>query len=134
MRADIHDGQGAETLRSMGRIQMRETNYLQIVKSGLHRTAGPYRSANSCHRQNFVDQLGGASELVRVVERFSWAPLTTNGRRHSILRLACRTTFDHLSVSARMCAASSSGVLKVGSNPMVAIRSLMSGSAMIFTI
>ena len=59
---------------------------------------------------------------------------TTNGRRHSILRLACRTTFDHLSVSARMCAASSSGVLKVGSNPMVAIRSLMSGSAMIFAI
>ena len=64
----------------------------------------------------------------------SWAPLTTNGRRHSILRLACRTTFDHLSVSARMCAASSSDVLKVGSNPMVAIRSLMSGSAMIFAI
>jgi len=47
MRADIHDGQGAKTLRSMGRIQMRETNYLQIVKSGLHRTAGPYRSAIS---------------------------------------------------------------------------------------
>ena len=47
MRADIHDGQGAKTLRSMGRIQMRETNYLQIVKSGLHRTAGPYRSAKT---------------------------------------------------------------------------------------
>src|SRR5437660_900179 len=29
----------------MGRIQMRETNYLQIVTSGLHRTAGPYRCA-----------------------------------------------------------------------------------------
>src|SRR6266481_357559 len=28
----------------MGRIQMRETNYLQIITSGLHRTAGPYRS------------------------------------------------------------------------------------------
>src|SRR5262249_14410349 len=42
MRADIHDGQGAETLPAMGRIQMRETNYLQIVTSGLHRTAGPY--------------------------------------------------------------------------------------------
>jgi hypothetical protein len=25
---------------------MRETNYLQIVTSGLHRTAGPYRCAN----------------------------------------------------------------------------------------
>jgi hypothetical protein len=47
MRADIHDGQGAKTLRSMGRIQKRETNYLQIVKSGLHRTAGPYRCAIS---------------------------------------------------------------------------------------
>ena len=46
MRADIHDGQGAKTLRSRGRIQMRETNYLKIVKSGLHRTAGPYISAN----------------------------------------------------------------------------------------
>ena len=34
-------------LRSMGRIQMRETNYLQIVKSGLHRTADPYKRANS---------------------------------------------------------------------------------------
>src|SRR4029077_10550681 len=28
-----------ETLPAMGRIQMRETNYLQIVTSGLHRTA-----------------------------------------------------------------------------------------------
>ena len=26
-----------------GRIQTRETNYLQIVTSGLHRTAGPYK-------------------------------------------------------------------------------------------
>ena len=34
-----------KTLRSMGRIQMRQTNYLQIVKSGLRRTAGPYRCA-----------------------------------------------------------------------------------------
>src|SRR6202008_784624 len=28
-----------ETLPAMGRIQMRKTNYLQIVTSGLHRTA-----------------------------------------------------------------------------------------------
>src|SRR5436189_6314931 len=28
-----------ETLPAMGRIQMRETNYLQIITSGLHRTA-----------------------------------------------------------------------------------------------
>jgi hypothetical protein len=33
-----------ETLPAMGRIQMRETNYLQIITSGLHRTAGPYKS------------------------------------------------------------------------------------------
>ena len=32
-----------ETLPAMGRIQMRETNYLQIITSGLHRTAGPYK-------------------------------------------------------------------------------------------
>ena len=28
-----------------GRIQKRKTNHLQIVKSGLQRAAGPYRSA-----------------------------------------------------------------------------------------
>jgi hypothetical protein len=28
-----------------GRIQKRKTNHLQIVKSGLQRTAGPYRRA-----------------------------------------------------------------------------------------
>ena len=32
-----------QTLPSMGRIQMRETNYLQIATSSLHRTAGPYK-------------------------------------------------------------------------------------------
>ena len=36
---------GSKALHSKGRIQMRETNYLQIVTSGLHRTAGPYRCA-----------------------------------------------------------------------------------------
>jgi hypothetical protein len=43
MRADIHDGQGARNAPATGRIQTRETNYLQIVTSGLHRTAGPYK-------------------------------------------------------------------------------------------
>jgi len=42
MRADIHDGQ-EQTFPSKGRIQMRKTNNLLIIKSGLHRTAGPYR-------------------------------------------------------------------------------------------
>ena len=37
---------GSKTLPSKGRIQMSQTNYLQIVISGLQRTAGPYRSAN----------------------------------------------------------------------------------------
>jgi hypothetical protein len=37
---------GSKTLPSKGRIQMSKTNYLQIVTSGLQRTAGPYRSAN----------------------------------------------------------------------------------------
>jgi hypothetical protein len=36
---------GSKALHSKGRIQMRETNYLQIVTSALHRTAGPYRGA-----------------------------------------------------------------------------------------
>ena len=36
---------GCKTLPSKGRIQMSQTNYLQIVKSGLQRTAGPYISA-----------------------------------------------------------------------------------------
>src|SRR5262245_47841290 len=33
-----------------GRIQKRKTNHLQIVKSGLQRTAGPYKSARSDYR------------------------------------------------------------------------------------
>jgi hypothetical protein len=45
MRADIHDGQEKNT-PFKGRIQMRETSYLQIVTSSLHRTAGPYRCAS----------------------------------------------------------------------------------------
>ena len=32
-----------QNTRSMGRIQMRKTNHLQIATSGLHRTAGPYK-------------------------------------------------------------------------------------------
>jgi hypothetical protein len=36
---------GSKTLPSKGRIQMSQTNYLQIAISGLQRTAGPYRCA-----------------------------------------------------------------------------------------
>jgi hypothetical protein len=36
---------GSKTLPSKGRIQMSQTNYLQIVISDLQRTAGPYRCA-----------------------------------------------------------------------------------------
>jgi hypothetical protein len=43
---------GSKALHSKGRIQMRETNYLQIVTSGLHRTAGPYRCARKRHRRD----------------------------------------------------------------------------------
>ena len=32
----------SKPLRSKGRIQMSKTNHLQIVTSGLHRTAGPH--------------------------------------------------------------------------------------------
>ena len=31
---------GSKALRSLSRVRMREANYLQIVTSGLHRTAG----------------------------------------------------------------------------------------------
>src|SRR6516225_2895397 len=39
----------------MGRIQMRETNYLQIVTSGLHRTAGPYKVHDPAPRAAIAD-------------------------------------------------------------------------------
>jgi len=42
MRADFHDGR-EQTFPSKGRIQMRKTNHLQIIKSSLQRTAGPYK-------------------------------------------------------------------------------------------
>src|ERR1019366_9117920 len=45
MCADIHDGREQKRLPSKGRIQMSQTNYLQIAISRLQRTAGPYRSA-----------------------------------------------------------------------------------------
>jgi hypothetical protein len=48
---------------------------------------------------------------------------TAENRDQSILMLAWRITFNHLSVSALMWSVSSSEVLTVGSNPIVAIRS-----------
>ena len=36
---------GSQTLPSKGRIQMSQTNYLQIVIFSLQRTAGPYTCA-----------------------------------------------------------------------------------------
>src|SRR5258705_11789928 len=38
---------GSDEAPSKGRIQKRKTNPLQIVKSSLQRTAGPYKSANN---------------------------------------------------------------------------------------
>jgi len=35
---------------SMGRIQKRKTNFLQIIIFALQRAAGPYRWANERHR------------------------------------------------------------------------------------
>jgi hypothetical protein len=40
---------GSDAAPSKGRIQKRKTNPLQIVKSSLQRTAGPYKSAKSIH-------------------------------------------------------------------------------------
>jgi hypothetical protein len=41
---------GSDAAPSKGRIQKRKTNPLQIVKSSLQRTAGPYKSANGLNR------------------------------------------------------------------------------------
>ena len=41
---------GSDAAPSKGRIQKRKTNPLQIVKSSLQRTAGPYKSARKRHR------------------------------------------------------------------------------------
>jgi hypothetical protein len=49
-----------ETLPAMGRIQMRKTNYLQIVTSGLHRTAGPYK----VHGQTTVAAQPGMADFL----------------------------------------------------------------------
>jgi hypothetical protein len=38
---------GSDAAPRKGRIQKRKTNPLQIVKSSLQRTAGPYKSATS---------------------------------------------------------------------------------------
>jgi hypothetical protein len=43
---------GSDAAPSKGRIQKRKTNPLQIVKSSLQRTAGPYKSA-MCGRLRF---------------------------------------------------------------------------------
>jgi hypothetical protein len=47
-----------------GRIQKRKTNNLQIITSGLQRTAGPYRCANRvltrCTKSTLFDDLVGA--------------------------------------------------------------------------
>src|SRR5487761_2513589 len=47
---------GSKTLPSKGRIQMRQTNYLQIVIFDLQRRAGPYRCTTNglMHRSKFA--------------------------------------------------------------------------------
>ena len=61
MCADIHDGQGLNA-PSKGRIQMSKTNHLQIVTSGLHRTAGPYICAMYGRRPRCKGKVGHFSE------------------------------------------------------------------------
>src|SRR5215831_13624998 len=53
---------------------------------------------------------------------------------HCALMPASRMTFAHFAASVLNCAAHSSGELPTGSRPSVAIRSFMSGSAMVLTI
>src|SRR5258705_12757333 len=53
-----------------GRIQKRKTNHLQIFTFGLQRTAGPYKSASSGHRQsiNWLG-IGPCAHLVGTCDR-----------------------------------------------------------------
>jgi hypothetical protein len=48
---------------SMGRIQKRKTNFLQIIIFGLQRAAGPYRWAMNdlLHRSKFGEISAGAN-------------------------------------------------------------------------
>ena len=47
LRASSSMMAGSDAAPSKGRIQKRKTNPLQIVKSSLQRTAGPYKGASS---------------------------------------------------------------------------------------
>ena len=52
-----------------GRIQKRKTNRLQIIKSSLQRTAGPYKSARTSltHSQGrFLEHLIAAAEGLKL--------------------------------------------------------------------
>jgi hypothetical protein len=49
-----------------GRIQKRKTNRLQIIKSSLQRTAGPYKGAR---RRRFSVAVGCCTDLTTAVER-----------------------------------------------------------------
>ncbi len=68
---------GSKTLPSKGRIQMSQTNYLQIVTSGLQRTAGPYRSAKNGHLRISLLK----SKVIKSVEtvRYSTDPSSSRG-------------------------------------------------------
>ena len=55
---------GSKTLPSKGRIQMSQTNYLQIATSGLQRTAGPYRSAISDRQPVLRTRCRGTAQMV----------------------------------------------------------------------
>jgi hypothetical protein len=57
-----------------GRIQKRKTNHLQIIKSSLQRTAGPYKSAmngTSCRRLHDIASSLPAIFRTAVSEPFS---------------------------------------------------------------
>src|SRR5271166_6980792 len=57
-----------QTLPSIGRIQMRETNYLQIATSSLHRTAGPYRRRRRPPQQSWRTFLRNHAEAIAAID------------------------------------------------------------------
>jgi hypothetical protein len=98
MCADIHDGR--EHKRSVqGRIQKRKTNRLQIIKSSLQRTAGPYKRAKLRHWQTARgSSIAAAKAKSRPKAALKFKPDDPKIRRPSILADE-RTTVLNLSAT-----------------------------------
>src|SRR5262249_25827053 len=102
-----------------GRIQKRKTNNLQIITSGLQRTAGPYRCANrrhsQCSRLSYSSPRRGAPSAAKSVLIRSPGRRTQAGWATEIERLSATHT--------RRCAASELSVIAKRAPPKCTRRS-----------